>query len=78
MIKLRTKTNKRFKVADDVSFIEICDQDGGLGAVLHILPNNEINLSIPGESTYENYVNSYKVKRTTLIIHTPKQFSKND
>jgi hypothetical protein len=35
MIKLRTKENKIFKVKDDVGFIEICDNDGNLGALIH-------------------------------------------
>jgi hypothetical protein len=39
MIKLRTKENKIFKVKDYVGFIEICDNDGNLGALIHIQSN---------------------------------------
>lgn len=36
MIKLRTKDGKRLKVSQDVPFIEICDADGDIGALVHI------------------------------------------
>lgn len=72
MLKLRTKTNKRFKVAEDVSFIEICDKEGNLGALISINEDGSIEVNLPGERTYENYVQSFKVKRSTFIIHNPK------
>lgn len=69
MIRLRTKTNKRFKVTEDVNFIEICDNNGSLGAVIHITPEGRISVALPGDVTYENYANAFNSERATLIKH---------
>lgn len=55
LIKLRTKTGKRLKVSEDVSFIEICDMDGRLGALVHIFPSGEIKVCTPGDDSFDRY-----------------------
>lgn len=72
MLKLRTKNNKRYKVADDVVFIEICDGEGNLGAIIHVMDNGVINISLPGEPTFSNYVKLYGSKTTHFIDHKQK------
>lgn len=69
MIRIRTKTNKRFKVTEDVNFIEICDNKGALGAVIHIKPDGGIEVALPGDMIYENYANSFNSDRAILIKH---------
>lgn len=65
MIRLRTKTGKRLKVAEDVPFIEICDMDGNLGAVvLQFNEGTEIKIVTPGDDSFDNYVKTFKSKVT--------------
>lgn len=77
MIRLRTKTNKTYKIGSDVSFIEICDIDGGLGALIFIDDNTgAIQVTKPGDSIYENYLIKYGVTPSEYVKHTIKSFSK--
>ena len=50
MLKLRTVDNKKYKLAKDIAFIEICDADGGLGALIEITNNGSlIQVHRPGD-----------------------------
>jgi hypothetical protein len=69
MIKLRTKENKIFKVKEDVGFVEICDNDGNLGALIHIQDSQRLSLCIPGDPTFENYLIRYKVTPSKFYKH---------
>lgn len=51
MIRLRTD-KKRFTVSGDVKFIEICDEQGGLGSVICIYKNGHIEVAVPGTTTF--------------------------
>lgn len=64
MIRLRTKTGKRLKVSEDVPFIEICDEDGNLGAVVMQFPKGEIKVVTPGDDSFIRYVKTFKSKIT--------------
>lgn len=65
MIKLRTKSGKRLKVAEDIPFIEICDADGNLGAlVIQFNNGSEVKVVTPGDDSFDNYVRSFGSKIT--------------
>lgn len=71
MLKLRTKNNKRFKVSEDITFIEICDVEGNLGALIHLPTPHEIIIAKPGDTTFERYVRVYGSKLSKFIEHKP-------
>lgn len=73
MLKLRTKANKQYKIGKDVEFIEICDEDGALGALIHIKENGFIQIARPGDNLFENYLIRYNVPVTTFIKQSTKK-----
>jgi hypothetical protein len=75
MVKLRSKTGKSYTVGSDVSFIEICDLDGNIGALVN-LNNGMITVSKVGDSTFENYCIKYKLRPTNYLQHTIEPFKK--
>jgi hypothetical protein len=76
MLRIRTKTNKTYKIGSDVSFIEICDTEGNLGALIFIEDGSgAIKIARPGDSLYENYLIKYKVTPSGYVKHSIKSFS---
>lgn len=71
MVKLRTKEGDRFKVEENISFIEICDLEGNLGCLVHIQNPEDISVLFPGDSSFERYTKVYKSKRSQLLIQQP-------
>ena len=70
MLKLRTVDNKKYKLSKDIAFIEICDVDGGLGALIEITNDGSlIQVHRPGDQTFENYILKYKSKLTNYYQH---------
>lgn len=59
MLKLRNSDGSRFKVGSDVAFIEICDDTGALGALVHILPEGRITIATTGDALFDKYARAY-------------------
>lgn len=81
MIKLRTKDGKRLKVSQDIPFIEICDLDGNLGAVVHVFDSGEIKIYTPGDDSFSRYVSIFKSKTTHYAVKADqymKQIEQHD
>lgn len=68
MIKLRTTAGKSYRLAPDVRFVEICDKNGGVAAVVFVRDDGSITLYRSGEEEFENYIKAYKAVKAKLII----------
>lgn len=74
MLRLRTKDNKKYKVGDDVAFIEICDANGALGALIQITNDGTVTtLYYPGDQTFENYIIKYNTPTAKFYEHNPNK-----
>lgn len=61
LIKLRSAKTGKLYNANDVSFVELCDDDGKLlGVVLVNESMRLVELLRPGDSAFKRYVNAYK------------------
>lgn len=77
MIRLRTAEGKRLRISEDVPYIEICDADGNLGALVIQFDNGaEVKIVTPGDSTFDNYVRAFKSKVTQYAERVNKEMRK--
>lgn len=68
MIKLRNAEGKCFSVAKlDMKFVEICDQEGNIAALVYMPDNTSVSLVQPGDIEFERYIRRYKLTKTNVI-----------
>lgn len=68
MIKLRNAEGKCFSVAKlDMKFVEICDQDGDIAALVYMPDNTSVSVVQPGDVEFERYVRKFKLQKTSVI-----------
>ena len=66
MIKLRTEGGKAKELPPEYKFIEICDNDGGLGRLIYTDEGiiKELNA---GDELFEKYVKLFGLTKTKFI-----------
>ena len=69
MIRVRTVEGKAFKMSDTARFVEICDDAGGLAAVVFQNDNGAVRIVSVEDKEFYRYMKSYNLKPTEVYTH---------
>lgn len=69
MIRVRTVEGKAYKMAETARFVEICDDEGGVAAIVFQNDNGAVRVVSADDNEFYRYLKSYKLKPTTVITH---------
>lgn len=69
MIRVRTVEGKAYKMAETARFVEICDDEGGVAAVVFQNDNGVVRVVSAEDKEFYRYLKSYKLKPTMIITH---------
>lgn len=58
MVKLRDRNGKRWTV-QDIAYIEVCDGDGRLAALVSIHDSGRVTVSAPGDDVFARYAEAF-------------------
>lgn len=67
MLRIRTIDGKAYRLQDNARFIEICDNNGNVAAIVFMRDDGSITICRVGEEEFENYVEAFKVSKSKLI-----------
>ena len=65
-VNLRLKNGKLFNVKD-VSFVEVCDDEGYLSALVYLSNTGIVHIHTPDDEQFKRYSSMYKRKATTEV-----------
>lgn len=66
MIRVRTTDGKLYSMKDSARFIEICDEDGNIGAVV-ITGDDSVRVLSVGDEAFRKYLDSFKLKKSLVM-----------
>lgn len=69
MIRVRTTEGKAYKMSDSARFVEICDEEGKVAAVVFQKDNGEVRVVSAEDKEFYRYLKSYNLQPTTVIDH---------
>lgn len=69
MIRVRATDGKSYKLKDSARFVEICDEEGRVGAVVFRKDNGEVRVVSVEDKEFYRYIKSYGLKASTVIDH---------
>lgn len=69
MIRVRTVEGKAYKMADTARFIEICDETGGVAAVVFQHDKGGVRVITAEDAEFYRYLKSYKLKPAEVYTH---------
>lgn len=69
MIRIRTVEGKAFKMSDSARFVEICDDAGGLAAVVFQNDNGAVRIVSVEDKEFYRYMKSYGLKPAAIYTH---------
>lgn len=69
MIRIRTVDGKAFKMSDAARFVEICDDNGGLAAVVFQNDNGAVRVVSVEDKEFYRYMKSYGLKPASIYTH---------
>lgn len=72
MIRVRTTDGKAYKMNPAARFVEICDEEGKIAAVVFQKDNGEVRVVSTEDKEFYRYVKSYALTPTTVIDHVVK------
>lgn len=67
MIRVRTETGKAYIMTPSARFVELCNDDGEIAVLVFMKDDGEVQILHPSDSTFRNYVKSYKLKSTGIV-----------
>lgn len=67
MLKIRSTDGKAYKLNDKAKFIEICDNEGNIAAVVFIRSDGIIRICKLGEEEFNNYITAFRLHTSKLI-----------
>ena len=79
MIRIRHSENKDViakELTQAYRFVEICDLDGNIGAVVFMDDKGTIRLLRPGEADAERYAKMFGVKFSKLVVIPQEKLTK--
>lgn len=69
MIRVRTTDGKAYKMAESARFVEICDNAGGVAAVVFQNDKGVVRVVSTEDKEFFRYIKSYGLKPSTVIDH---------
>lgn len=69
MIRVRTVEGKAYKMSDTARFVEICDADGQVAAVVFRTDNGGVRVISTEDKEFYRYIKSYGLKPSLVINH---------
>ena len=69
MIRVRTVEGKAYKMAETARFVEICDNEGGVAAIVFQNANGAVRVVSTEDKEFYRYVKSYGLKPSVVIDH---------
>lgn len=67
MLRIRTTEGKAYRLHDNARFVEICDNNGNVAAVVFLRDDGSITICRVGEEEFENYISAFKIAKSKLI-----------
>lgn len=67
MLKLRDVSGKVWELPKNVAFVEVCDDQGAVCAVVHRLAPNRVAIYSPGDENFNRYLAKYKEDASKVI-----------
>jgi hypothetical protein len=72
MIRVRTVDGKAYKMSPTARFVEICDEEGKVAAVVFQNDNGAVRVISVEDKEFHRYAKSYGLKPATVIDHISK------
>lgn len=72
MLKLRNEKGKVLELSKNVKFVEICDLDGNLAAVVYMSSAGRVKIIQQDDEDFARYVTAYNPKLSSVINNKPR------
>lgn len=70
MIRVRTAEGKAYKMADSARFVEICDSEGRVAAIVFQNNNGAVRVVSTEDKEFYRYIKSYGLKPSEVYEHS--------
>lgn len=67
MLRLRDVAGKTWELPKNVVFVEVCDAQGAICAVVHRISAKQVSVYLPGDDSFNRYLAKYKETASQVV-----------